>query len=146
MDNDGNTDLILSGNYGLYWYRNTGQDFEPIEITIELNSRSTPVTTTIGDYNRDGFPDIFLSTYLYVDQIKGQTIFKDFDYGSSSVLLQNNGDNTFSDVTSRVGLEYIHNTFQGIFVDIDKDGWLDLVVAYDTGEARTYKNLDGPKI
>ena len=33
----------------------------------------------------------------------------------------------------------------GIFVDVDKDGWLDLVVAHDTGEVRTYKNEGGQK-
>ena len=43
-------------------------------------------------------------------------------------------------MTKAAGLDYIHNTFQGVFVDMNNDSWLDLVVAYDTGEARTYKN------
>ena len=145
LDNDGNTDLILTGDYGVLWYRNTGSSFESQKIDAPLNEKSSAVTTTIGDFNRDGHADIFLCAYLYLDKMEGQTIFKDKNYGGSSLLLQNNGDNTFSDVTKSIGLEYIHNTFQAVFVDIDNDNWLDLVVAYDTGEARTYKNQKGKK-
>lgn len=143
LDKDGNTDLLLSGDYGLLWYRNTDNGFESQAIAVVLDEKSTAATTTIADYNQDGHADIFLSAYIPLDKMEGQTIFKDDSYGASSVLLQNNGDNTFSDVTQESGLAYIHNTFQGIFVDIDNDGLLDLVVAYDTGEARTYKNTDG---
>ncbi len=143
LDKDGNTDLLLTGDYGVLWYKNTGSRFESQKIEVPLNEKSSAATTTIGDFNRDGHADIFLCTYLHVDKMEGQTIFKDPNYGSSSLVLQNNGDNTFSDVTKSIGLEYIHNTFQAVFVDIDNDGWLDLVVAYDTGEARTYKNMEG---
>lgn len=145
LDKDGNIDIILSGDYGVLWYRNTGSGFESINIDVPLNEKSSAATTTIADFNRDGYADIFLSAYLYVDKMEGQTIFKDPDYGASSLLLQNNGDNTFTDVTEVMGLTYVHNTFQAVFVDIDNDNWLDLVVAYDTGEARTYKNLEGKK-
>jgi len=143
LDKDGRTDLILSGDYGLYWYRNTGNGFEAKKIAVSLNENSTAATVAIADYNKDGFADIFLCAYSPLDKMKGQTIFKDFNYGASSVLLQNNGDQTFKDVTKEAGLDYVHNTFQAVFVDIDNDSFLDLTVAYDTGEARTYKNTDG---
>lgn len=143
LDSDGRTDILVSGNYGLYWYKNTKNGFEAIDLNAPLNDQSSALTTTVGDFNRDGHPDIFLSAYLKVEQIEGFTIFKDFSYGASSLLLQNNGDNTFSDVTEEMGLSYIHNTFQAIFTDLDNDSYLDLVVAYDTGEARTYKNEGG---
>lgn len=143
LDNNGYTDLILTGDYGVLWYKNNGERFESQKIDVPLNEISSAATTTIGDFNRDGHADIFLCTYLQLDKMKGQTIFKDVNYGSSSLLLKNNGDNTFTDVTNSIGLEYTHNTFQAIFVDIDNDEWLDLVVAYDTGEARTYKNIEG---
>lgn len=145
LDKDGLTDLLLTGDYGILWYRNTGKSFEVQKINVKLNDKSTAATLTIGDYNKDGYADIFLCNYISLNKMEGQTIFKDFNYGASSVLLQNNGDNTFKDVTKETGLTYIHNTFQAIFVDIDNDTFLDLVVAYDTGEARTYKNLDGKK-
>jgi len=145
LDDNGYTDLVLSGDYGVRWYKQSESGFESIDLKVPLNSKSSAATTTIGDFDNDGDADIFLSAYIYNDQMEGQTIFKDANYGASSLLLQNNGDQTFTDVTEAFGLSYVHNTFQGVFVDVDKDGFLDLVVAYDTGEARTYRNNGGKK-
>jgi hypothetical protein len=69
---------------------------------------------TIGDYNNDGFEDIFITYY-------GQ-----------NVLYRNNGDGTFSDVTRQAGLLYTGPTRWGsgcTFVDYNRDGHLDLFVA-----------------
>jgi hypothetical protein len=143
LDGNGFTDLILTGDYGIRWYKNDGTTLSATTIDAPLNNKSVAATTTIADYNNDGHADIFLSAYIKLDSMQGQTIFKDDSYGASSLLLKNNGDNTFTNATEAAGLAYIHNTFQGVFVDIDNDNLLDLVVAYDTGEARTYKNIDG---
>ena len=143
LDNDGKTDLLVNGDYGVLWYKNTGSGFEVTKIEVPLNDKSVAASLTLGDINRDGFADIFVSAYIKLDKMEGQTIFKDFNYGSSSLLMLNNGDNTFSDVTEKFGLTYVHNTFMGVFVDVDNDAYLDLVVAHDTGEVRTYKNNEG---
>ncbi len=143
LDNDNLTDLLLTGDYGLLWYRNTGTSFEVQKIEVPLNEKSVAASITLGDINRDGHADIFVSAYIKLDKMEGQTIFKDFNYGGSSLMMVNNGDNTFTDATASLGLTYIHNTFMGILVDIDNDGYLDLVVAHDTGEVRTYKNNEG---
>src|SRR5262249_24435246 len=66
-------------------------------------------------------------------------------YGATSVLLLNNGDNTFRDITRDAGVEYVHNTFQAMFLDLDGDRLPDLVVAHDTGQVRTWKNLGNLK-
>jgi len=145
LDNDGKTDLFLSTDAGLLWYRNTGEGFEMSKIEVPFDEKSICASVTFGDVNRDGHADIFVSNYIKKHLMEGQTIFKDFTYGSSSLLMMNNGDNTFKDATEAYGMTYIHNTFMGIFVDIDNDGWLDLVVAHDTGEVRTYKNEEGQK-
>ena len=140
LDKDGNNDLLLTGDYGVYWYRNTGGQFVKEKIAVTLNEKSVAATLTVADYNKDGHADLFLAAYIKLEKMEGQTIFADKEYGASSLLLKNNGDNTFTDVTNEAGLSYVHNTFQGVFVDMNNDSWLDLVVAYDTGEARTYKN------
>ena len=145
LDSDGNVDLFLSTKEGLLWYRNTGSGFESTKIAIPFNDKSICAGVTFGDINRDGHADMFVSNYIRKDKMEGQTTFKDFNYGGSSLLMLNKGDNTFEDVTEQYGLTYIHNTFMGIFIDMDKDGWLDLVAAHDTGEARTYKNEAGQK-
>lgn len=140
FDNNGFTDLLISREDGLHIYYNTNGKFTPKSIETPVNEKSNPAGITVGDIDKDGDLDIFLATYLKKELMEGQTIFEDYTYGSTSELLLNNGDNTFKSITKQAGLDYIHNTFQGVLVDIDNDSWLDLVVVHDTGEARTYKN------
>jgi hypothetical protein len=70
---------------------------------------------TSGDYDNDGWQDIFIST------LDGER-----------KLLRNNGaikdgDITFEDVTKRSGLDKAHNkTFPTWFWDYNNDGWLDI--------------------
>jgi len=143
LDGNGFTDLLLTGDYGVLWLKNNGKSFTSINLNIPVNDVSVPASVTVGDINRDGHVDIFVSNYIKLNKMRGQTIFKDLNYGGSSLMMVNNGDDTFTDATAQLGLEYVHNTFMGVMVDIDNDGYLDLVVAYDTGEARTYRNNKG---
>ena len=55
-------------------------------------------------------------------------------------MFLNNGDNSFTNITKQSGLEYTHNTFLGMFVDADEDGFEDLIVVHDTGQVRTWRN------
>ncbi len=140
FDNNGFSDLIMGREDGLIIYYNTNGVFTPKKINTPVNEKSTPAGITVGDIDKDGDLDIFLSTYLKKELMEGQTIFEDYTYGSTSELLLNTGNENFVSITKKAGLDYVHNTFQGVFVDIDNDSWLDLVVVHDTGEARTYKN------
>ena len=140
FDNNGFVDLLIGREDGLRIHYNNNGKFTETLIETPMNEKSNPAGLTVGDIDRDGDLDIFLATYLKKELMEGQTIFEDYNYGSTSELLLNNGDNTFKSITKSAGLDYVHNTFQGVFVDIDNDGWLDLVVVHDTGEARTYKN------
>jgi len=67
----------------------------------------------VGDYNNDGWDDLFVSYY-------GQNI-----------LYRNNGDGTFTDVTAQVGLLQSRTRWNSgcAFLDYDRDGHLDLFVA-----------------
>jgi len=140
FDANGFVDLIIGREDGLHIYYNTDGKFKAVAIETPINEKSTPAGITVGDIDKDGDLDIFLATYLKKELMEGQTIFEDYSYGSTSELLLNNGDNTFKSITKEAGLDYVHNTFQGVLVDIDNDTWLDLVVVHDTGEVRTYKN------
>src|SRR5579862_659760 len=66
----------------------------------------------IGDYNNDGFDDLFVTFY-------GQ-----------NVLFRNNGDGTFTDVTEKAGLLNAKPRWGGgaTFIDYNRDGLLDLFV------------------
>lgn len=140
FDNNGFTDLIVGREDGLTIYYNTEGKFTSKKIDTPINEKSTPAGITVGDIDKDGDLDIFLATYLKKELMEGQTIFEDYNYGSTSELLLNTGNENYVSITKKAGLDYVHNTFQGVFVDIDNDNWLDLVVVHDTGEARTYKN------
>ncbi len=143
LDNNGFVDLIVCGDDGVKWYKNNGNNFSATKLQIEFNEKSVPISVTAGDINKDGHLDLFVSAYIKLSKMEGQTIFKDMSYGATSLLLLNNGDQSFKNVTSEWGINYIHNTFMAVMVDIDKDGWIDLVVAHDTGEVKTYRNNNG---
>lgn len=140
FDNNGFQDIIISREDGLHLYYNTNGKFIHKAIKTLINSKSTAAGITLGDINKDGHLDIFLSTYIKKNLMEGQTVFEDKNYGSTSELLLNDGNDNFTSITKQAGLDYIHNTFMAILVDIDNDTNLDLIVAHDTGEVRTYKN------
>ena len=65
----------------------------------------------VGDYDNDGFPDIYMTGYRH------------------SVLLHNNGDGTFTDVTEKAGVGDDGNWgTAAAWFDYDRDGKLDLLV------------------
>ncbi len=143
MNNDGQQDLVVCRTSGVYLHLNNKGKFMQAKLSIPLNEKTTPISLSLGDINKDGWVDMFVAGYIKLDSLQGQTIFNDPTYGGTSLLLVNNGNNTFSDITISSGLNYVHNTFQGVLIDVDGDDWLDLVVAHDTGEVRTYKNNEG---
>jgi len=65
---------------------------------------------TVGDYNNDGYPDIYVSNY------------------GPNVLYKNNGNGTFSDVTRRTKVAGNECSVGAVWLDYDNDGLLDLFV------------------
>ncbi len=64
----------------------------------------------VGDYDNDGFPDLFVTAY------------------GRCTLYHNNGDGTFTDVTDKAGVAAPGWTTSAVWFDYDNDGRLDLFV------------------
>jgi len=139
-DEDGRSDLFVARDSGITLYLNKLDGFQAKKLAIPFNSKSVPLSIALADLNHDGHVDMFVSTYIKLHRVEGENIFNKEGYGSTSLLLMNNGDNTFTDITKKAGMDYVHNTFVGVFSDVDRDGDQDLVVAYDTGQVRTWRN------
>jgi hypothetical protein len=65
---------------------------------------------SVGDFDNDGNPDLFVTGF------------------GRSILYQNNGDGTFSDITGKAGLALPGWTTSAVWFDFDNDGFLDLFV------------------
>lgn len=142
---DGKSDLFIARESGIYLYTNNGGTFVGKKLSVPFNDKSVPMSFALADINNDGWIDLYVPAYLPKSKMEGMNIFNKEGYGATSVMLLNNGDNTFKDITKESGLEYVHNSFQGVFVDLDDDNQLDLVVAHDTGHVKTWKNLGSCK-
>ena len=140
-DQDGDDDLIVTRSTNIWLYTNDGGKFTGEKLNAPIAEDTTPLSIAVADLNRDGHFDMYVCGYIRKELIEGLNIFNQEGYGGTSALLINNGDNTFSDQTQESGLFYKHNTFQAVFSDVDGDGNEDLVVAHDTGQVRTWKNL-----
>src|SRR6266699_3266329 len=154
LDEDGWPDLIVANdstpNY-LYRNRHDGT-FEDVSYMsgLALNEEGRAQASmgiALGDYNRDGRLDLFITTFS--DDYK--------------TLYRNDGDSSFTDVSFKAGLGSATIPFLGWgtgFLDFDNDGLLDLFIAnghvYPIADKRDwgttwaqrpqlFRNLDGAK-
>ncbi len=114
-------------------YRNNG-DWTFTDVTGQAgvgNAKQHAMGVTVGDYNGDGFEDIYVLNFGH------------------NVLYRNNGDKTFTDVTTQAGVGLKEHVGAGAsFFDMDGDDDLDLYVANYVNF--TYENhkpivIDGKK-
>ncbi len=140
LDNDGDNDMLISRQSGVYLYRNSEAQFNAEKLALDIDDQTVPLSVAIGDINKDGLYDLYISGYIAREFVQGETIFNE-TYGGVSGLYLNKGNDTFENITETAGMLYQHNTFQSMFIDIDKDSLIDLVVAHDTGQIRTWKNM-----
>ncbi len=123
-DNDGYPDIFLLNGSTLQelgkerasaarLYRNNGNGtFTDVTRQVGLDVRGWGMGVTVGDYDNDGFDDLYL-TFL-----------------DHAVLLHNDAGKRFTDVTAKAGVaDQGHWGTSAAFADYDNDGSLDLYVA-----------------
>lgn len=122
-DNDGWLDVFLlcgtrldgtpPGATNRLYKNNRDGTFTDVTEKAGLVRTGWASAVAIGDYDNDGFDDLFLT------------------YWGQNVLYHNNGDGTFTDVTEKAGLLHAGTRWGSgcTFVDYDRDGHLDLFVS-----------------
>jgi tetratricopeptide (TPR) repeat protein len=120
-NNDGLLDVVISAAHGgVNLFRNNGDGtFTDVSVGSGLDACLNAFAITVGDYNNDGYPDLFITRLGF--------------YVGEAVLFRNNGDGTFTDVTQQAGLKIWGPAFTAAWVDYDCDGRLDLFVANNLG-------------
>jgi enediyne biosynthesis protein E4 len=121
FDDDGWPDIYVAcdSTPSILYRNNHDGTFTDVGVTAgaafnEDGREQAGMGATIGDYNGDGRLDIF------------KTNFSD----DTSTLYRNNGDGTFDDVTTAAGLG-LYTKYLGwgtMFLDVDNDGWPDLLL------------------
>jgi len=105
-DNDGDSDLIVARNSGVWLYTNENRKFSGRNLNAPLAEATTPISVAVGDINRDGHFDMYVSGYINNELVDGQNIFNKEGYGGTSAMLLNKGDDSFRDITKEAGLHY----------------------------------------
>ncbi|MGH9159789.1 MAG: CRTAC1 family protein [Vicinamibacteraceae bacterium] len=85
------------------------------------------------DVDNDGWLDVYLLNGSTVEALAGRAA------APRAMLLRNNGDLTFTDITTRAGVANERWGFGVAAGDIDNDGWIDLYVT-NFGQNRLYRN------
>jgi len=124
IDNDGDQDFLMTNRNASnkLWMNDGSMQFTDITSScgISTSSMSKSYGASFGDYDNDGYIDLYICNY-HTDVINIQ-----------NELYHNNGDGTFTDVTFASGVgNGLQQSFQSTWIDIDKDGFLDLHVIND---------------
>ena len=121
-DNDDDIDLLLvngstlariekGGDPMAVLYRNEGDGkFTDVTRAAKLTNKGWGMGACVGDYDNDGFQDVYLTAY------------------GPNVLLRNKGDGTFEDATAQAGVGHAGWATNCAFGDYDRDGHVDLYV------------------
>ncbi|MEM7210136.1 MAG: CRTAC1 family protein [Pseudomonadota bacterium] len=139
VDNNGNTDLVVARYDGVYLHLNTGGKFSTQKLPLALPENSVPLSVAASDIDRDGDADLYISVFVDSPNFRS-AVFNDPDHAKSNILLLNDGNGEFTDITQFSGTAGSQNTFLSAFVDLDNDGWQDLVVSQNTGEVEIFRN------
>ncbi len=148
-DNDGFVDLYVAGvNRNQLLHNNGNGTFTDVTEktgvtgTVPKLGKAWAVTAGWLDYNNDGLLDLFVVNYLDYSVTRSPAC-KIGDYpaycapnnfaGTPNILYRNNGDGTFSDVSTQSRISRFIGKGMGVaFADYDNDGFEDIFVSNDT--------------
>jgi len=151
-DNDGWPDIYVA-NFGKsrLYHNNHNGTFTNVAEKAGVALDGWYAGPSWGDYDHDGRLDLFVPGYAKFDPDNPQSCnFQGTKVscgpmglaGEPDHLFHNNGDGTFTDVSVKAGVSDPkgYYGFASTFVDVDEDGWVDLLVANDSRPNYFYRN------
>jgi hypothetical protein len=139
-DNDGLPDIFIlrgawlgdAGHHPNSLLHNEGNfRFTDVTVAAGVDDANPTQTATWGDYNNDGWLDLYLGN----ESIDGQN--------NPCRLFRNNGDGSFTDAAAEAGVEVVGFVKAAVWGDYDNDGKQDLFLARLTQPNLLFHN-DGP--
>ncbi|MCH7884964.1 MAG: CRTAC1 family protein [Planctomycetes bacterium] len=141
IDNDGRPDVYVTNLGPDRLYRNRGDGtFEDITVAAGIDVDGWSTSASFLDYDRDGFLDLFVTRYVKhhfrrhcTDQAGRREYCSPRAFvPTHDILLHNNGDGTFNDVSPAAGIASVAAAGLGVVcADLNDDGWMDIYVAND---------------
>ena len=162
-DNDGWPDIYVS-NYGKnrLYHNNHDGTFTDVAQKAGVTLGNWSTGATWGDFDADGKLDLFVPGYVHFDMEEAlsagsKVVSSNFCQfrgvkvmcgprglkGEPDHLFHNNGDGTFTDVSEKAGVADSRSAYYGLaslFIDVNNDGKVDLLVADDSTPNYLYVN------
>jgi tetratricopeptide (TPR) repeat protein len=145
FDNDGHTDLAVCFAEGVRLFHNNGAGkFEDVTAKVGIGKVTACVGVTFVDYDHDGDLDLYITTSskgppsglaTRSDQILTATAGV-----TTNVLMRNNGNSTFTNVSGETGLGILETGAGLVTTDFNNDRAIDFVFAGGSDGASIYLN------
>ncbi len=159
-DNDGRLDLVVTSYDRIYLFHNNadGTFTDISHITGLDHYRGFWSGVSWGDYNRDGYLDLYVCGYVKYKREEQNAIASSTQFGlevpftlnpasfepERNLLFRNNGNGTFTEIAKELGVDNPDGrSLSALWHDFDGDGWPDLYVANDISENKLYLNRHG---
>ncbi|MCZ7640595.1 MAG: FG-GAP-like repeat-containing protein [Verrucomicrobia bacterium] len=156
LDGNGAPDLYVCNDFqspDRIWLNDGHGKFRAISRLAIRQTSIFSMGLDIADIDRDGHPDLFVADMFSREHAKRQVqlmerqpvlvpvgVVENRPQYSRNTLLRNWGDTTFAEIAQLSGLEASDWTWCPVFLDVDLDGYEDLLAV--TGHVRDAQNLD----
>lgn len=159
LNGDGWPDLYICNDFigspDEIWINDGKGNFRAVPKLAIRHTSWSSMSVDVADVNRDGLMDIFVADMLSPTNVRRQTQKANLELSSirigigeidnrpqnfQNTLQLNRGDGTFAEIAQLAGLQATDWTWSAAFLDVDLDGWEDLLVT--TGNDHDIQDAD----
>lgn len=156
FNQDGLTDIWVCNDFDTpdrVWLNQGAGKFRAAPMLAFRKSSHFSMGIDVADFNRDGYDDIFVVDMLSRDHVMRMDmqgdrmppvplpgLYENRPHYMANTLYLNRGDGTYAEIAAFVGVEATDWSWTPLFLDVDLDGYEDLLVA--NGHERTARSMD----